>query len=388
MDTNARILEKAAALGFDVAGLGPARPASGDEFRRWLEAGHAAGMDWMAKEVERRVHPAARTAIVCGLSYFVQNPPPQIWDDPLRGRISRYAWGRDYHDVMRPMLEELAEFVRAETGWVTGIRTCVDTGPVLERDLAVHAGLGFVGKNTNLIHRDYGSYIFLGEVLLDAEIDFQFPISNWQLAIGSSCGPCTHCLAYCPTGALGEPYVLDARKCLSYLTIENKGAIPEELRPKMGNWIFGCDECQQACPWNAAAARKAANAERRTQNAQLRASAFDVGRSTLDVQSPADPLRGAATRFLRFDEHRCAPKLAELMALDDAGFRERFAGTPVLRAKRSGLLRNVAVALGNGCDLSAVPVLEKAARDPDPLISEHASWALARLRTQTPNAER
>jgi epoxyqueuosine reductase len=278
------------------------------------------------------------------------------------------------------MLEELAEFVRSETGWVTGIRTNVDTGPVLERDLAVHAGLGFVGKNTNLIHREYGSYLFLGEVLLDAEIDFQFPISNCQLAIGNGCGPCTHCLAHCPTGALGEPYVLDARKCLSYLTIENKGAIPEELRPKMRNWIFGCDECQQACPWNVAAARKAANAERRTLNAQLRTSAFDVGRSMFDVQSPAVSLHGAATRFLHFDEHLCAPKLVDLMALDDAGFRERFDGTPVLRAKRSGLLRNVAVALGNGCDSSAVPVLEKAARDPDPLIREHSEWAIARIR--------
>ena len=346
MDVKERILEKAAAIGFDVAGVGPARPASGDEFRRWLDAGRAAGMAWMGKDVERRVHPAAKTAIVCGLSYFVQKPPPTLWDDPTRGRISRYAWGRDYHDVMRPMLEELAEFVRAETGWITGIKTNVDTGPVLERDLAVHAGLGFVGKNTNLIHAEFGSYFFLGEVLLDADL------GPWTLDFGhSSCGECSRCLHACPTGALTEPYSLDARRCISYLTIENKGVIPEEIRPKMGNWIFGCDECQQACPWNVAAARRAANA----------------------------PLRGAATSFLRFDENRCAPKLTELMALDDAGFRERFAGTPVLRAKRSGLLRNVAVALGNGCDSSAISVLEKAARDPDPLVREHASWALNRL---------
>jgi epoxyqueuosine reductase len=347
MDVKERILEKAATIGFDLAGIGPAQPASGDEFRRWLDAGHAAGMVWMGKDIERRIHPAAKTAIVCGLRYFVQNPPPTIWDDPTRGRISRYAWGRDYHDVMRPMLEELAEFVRAETGWVTGIRTNVDTGPVLERDLAVHAGLGFVGKNTNLIHPDFGSYLFLGEVLLDAEL------GTWNLEPGTaSCGECVRCLKACPTGALVEPYALDARKCLSYLTIENKGAIPEELRAKMGNWIFGCDECQQACPKNVAAARRAANA----------------------------PLRGAATKFLRFDPDLCAPKLTELMALDDAGFRERFAGTPVLRAKRSGLLRNVAVALGNGRDTSSVQVLEKAASDPDPLIREHAEWAVNRVR--------
>ena len=343
MNSSERILNRAREIGFDVAGMGPARPASGDEFRRWLDAGHEAGMAWMAKDVERRIHPAAKTAVVCGLSYFVQNPPHEIWDDPSRGRISRYAWGRDYHDVMRPMLDELAEFVRIETGWVTGIKTNVDTGPVLERDIAVHAGLGFVGKNTNLIHPEFGSYLFLGEVLLDAEIDCQLPIANWKLAIENSCGPCTHCLKACPTGALVEPYVLDSRRCLSYLTIENKGAIPEELRARMGNRIFGCDECQQACPWVIRFAKR------------------------------------GHQQFLRFDENRCAPKLAELMALDDAGFRERFAGSPVLRAKRSGLLRNVAVALGNGCDTSAIPLLEKAARDPDPLIREHASWALGRL---------
>lgn len=332
------ILGKAAAIGFDLAGIGPAQPASGDKFRRWLDAGRAGGMAWMAKDVERRIHPTAKTAIVCGLSYFVQNPPPKIWDDPSRGRISRCAWGRDYHDVIRPMLEELSTFVCAETGWVTGIRTNVDTGPVLERDVAAQAGLGFVGKNTNLIHPEFGSYVFLGEVLLDADL------GPWALeSERTSCGDCSRCLKVCPTGALVEPYSLDARKCLSYLTMEHKGAIPEELRPKMGNRIFGCDECQQACPWVVRFSKR--------------------GRQ----------------RFLEFDENRCAPKLVELMALDDAGFRERFAGTPVLRAKRSGLLRNVAVALGNGGDTSSRPVLEKAALDTDPLIREHAEWARRRF---------
>ncbi len=358
------ILEQAGAIGFDAVGIGPAQPASGGEFRRWLDSGRAAGMTWMGRDVDRRVRPSSKTAIVCGLSYFVQDPPPVIWNDPTRGRISRYAWGRDYHEEMRPMLEALAAFVREETGWVTGIRVNVDTGPVLERDIAAQAGLGFVGKNTNLIHPDFGSYLFLGEVLLDAEVDFQFPIADWKLKIGNPCSDCSRCLKHCPTGALVEPYGLDARKCLSYLTIEHRGAIPEELRSKMGNWIFGCDECQQVCP----------------QNTQLRASAFDVGRSMLGVQSPAASLRGAATRFLHFDEQLCAPKLVDLMALDEAGFRERFAGTPVLRAKRSGLLRNVTVALGNARDSSSREVLEKAARDPDPLIREHAEWAITRIR--------
>ncbi len=347
MSLTDKILEKAAAIGFDTARVGSAQPASGGEFRRWLDSGRAAGMTWMGKDVDRRVRPSSQTAIVCGLSYFVQDPPPVIWNDPTRGRISRFAWGRDYHDVMRPMLEELAAFVREETGRGAGVRVNVDTGPVLERDLAAHAGLGFLGKNTNLIHPDFGSYLFLGEVLLDAKLDFQSSMAHSQLEVGHSCNDCSRCLQRCPTGALVEPYGLDARKCLSYLTIEHRGAIPEELRPKMGNWIFGCDECQQACPRNAAARR------------------------TLNVS-----LSGAAAGFLSFHEHLCAPKLADLMGLDEDGFRERFAGTPVLRAKRSGLLRNVAVALGNARDSSSLEVLRTAARDPDPLIREHAEWAL------------
>jgi epoxyqueuosine reductase len=367
MNSSERILNKAREIGFDLAGMGSAQPASGDEFRRWLEAGRAGGMSWLAKDVDRRIHPAAKTAIVCGLSYFVQNPPPKIWNDLSRGRISRYAWGRDYHDVMRPMLEELAEFVRAETGWVTGIKTNVDTGPVLERDLAAHAGLGFVGKNTNLIHPEFGSYLFLGEVLLDADLGPAFAEASagrhWTSDLGhASCGPCIHCLKTCPTGALAEPYVLDSRRCISYLTIEHKGAIPEDLRARMGNWIFGCDECQQTCPWNG-----------RLVGGTSRSRAPKSAGLESPAHGKTSPLQ------LRFDPDLCAPKLVELMALDDAGFRERFAGTPVLRSKRRGLLRNVAVALGNGCDSSSVPVLEKAARDPDPLIREHAEWAIRRL---------
>ena len=300
-------------------------------------------MTWLAKDVERRIHPAAQTAIVCGLSYFVENPPAAFWNDPLRGRISRYAWGRDYHDVIRPMLEELAEFVRAETGWVTGVKTHVDTGPVLERDVAVQAGLGCVGKNTNLIHPEFGSYLFLGEVLLDAEVESALPNFQGPSAMENPCADCSRCLNHCPTGALMAPYVLDARKCLSYLTIEHRASIPEELRPKLGNRIFGCDECQQACPQVIRLSRR--------------------GRQ----------------RFLEFDEARCAPWLTEVMALDEAGFRERFAGTPVLRAKRSGLLRNVAIALGNSGASTSLPILGKAARDPDPLIREHAEWAITQL---------
>jgi epoxyqueuosine reductase len=341
--------EQASKIGFDFVGFAPARPAlQADAFRRWLGAGCAAGLSWMAKDVERRLKPGAKSVIVAGLNYFVQNPPPEVWNDPSRGRIARYAWGGDYHDVMLPMLNELAEYVRAEIGRPATFKTYVDTGPVLERDLATQVGLGFIGKNTNLIHPNFGSYVFLGEILTDLEdADFAAPVSarkGFRSFKRQSCGRCARCLEACPTRAFPEPYVLDARRCISYLTIEHKGPIPEDLRPRMSNWIFGCDECQQACPW---------------------------------VRQFSKPGR---QRFLRFDENRCAPKLVELMTLDEAGFRKRFSGTPVLRAKRSGWLRNVAVALGNWGDPSSVPVLDKTAHDLDPLVREHAQWALEKIR--------
>ena len=333
---------RALAIGFDVAGIAPAGEARhADAFRRWLEAGCAGGMTWMGKDADRRVHPAAKSVVVVGLSYFVHEPPPELWNDPLRGRIARYAWGRDYHDVMLPMLKELAASIGA-----TSFRACVDSAPVLERDLAEQAGLGFAGKNTNLISGQFGSYVLIGELLLDAEV------SGQRSAVSEDgCGSCIACLGACPTGALVEPYVLDARRCISYLTVENKGAIPVDLRPGMKNWILGCDECQQVCPWNADCAPH-------------------------------------PHRFLRFDADTCAPRLAEIMELDEKSFRDRFDGTPVMRARRRGLLRNAAVALGNSGDASALPVLERAARDQDALVREHAQWGVARLRAPTPNAER
>lgn len=343
-----RLIARALEIGFDIAGIGPATLTHAADFQSWLDAGFAGDMAWMSTHVDRRLAPAAKTAVVVGLRYFIEEPPPDLWNDPMRGRVARYAWGRDYHDVLRPMLDELAGFVRAETG--SAARAHVDSGPVLERDLAVQAGLGFVGKNTNLIHREWGSFLFIGELLLD----FQFAISDLQLNAGAAsaaqtanrkskiknpCGRCVRCLKACPTGAFAAPYVLDSRKCISFLTIENKGAIPEALRPKMGNWIFGCDECQQVCPWNG-------------------------------------KLTPSHARFLKFDADRCAPKLADLLAMSESDFRERFAGTPVLRAKRRGLLRNAVVALGNSGDPAAPAILEMAARDAEPLVREQARAVL------------
>lgn len=345
-----RIRTRALELGFDVVGIAPARPPPhADALRPWLEQGYEGGMSWMARAPERRadpceVLPRARAVVTVGVSCFAAEPPPETWNDPLRGRIARYAWGRDYHNVLLPMLEDLASFVVRELHDAVLFKAYVDTGPVLERAVAEAAGIGFTGRNTMLISRTFGSYLFLGELLLDGELEPDPPVEHAAPKAGHPCGACRRCLAACPTGAFPEPYVLDARRCISYLTIEHKGPIPAELRPLMRNWIFGCDECQQVCPW---------------------------------VRRFSKP---GKLRFLAFDPERCAPKLADLMALDERAFQERFAGTPILRLGRTRLLRNAAVALGNAGDPSAKEVLEPAAADPDPLIREHAAWALGQLR--------
>jgi epoxyqueuosine reductase len=239
---------------------------------------------------------------------------------------------------MLPMLEELSRFVASACGKAIATRAYVDTGPVLEREHAYRAGLGFVGKHTLLINQKFGSYMLLGEILTDVELDY-----DKQDTTGT-CGSCRRCQDICPTHAFPSPYILDSRLCISYLTIEHRDAIPENLRPLMRNWVFGCDECQTICPW---------------------------------VRQYSQP---GAKRFLKFDADTCAPRLVDLLALSDAQFRERFAGTPVLRTKRRGLARNACIALGNSGDASVVPALENALNDPEPLVREHAAWAIARLR--------
>jgi len=357
------IRERAYALGFDLIGIAPAsRAPHSDAYSVWVEAGYAAGMGYMQREPARRqdprqVLPGARSVVVAGVSYFVSEPPADAWNDPSRGRIARYAWGLDYHEVMLPRLHELADFIGREAGQGVHYRAYVDTGPLLERDFAARAGLGFVGKNTCLISPLLGSYVFLGELLVDLELEYdplpgsdsaaevrQWSARDLSARKSGTCGSCTRCLAICPTHAFPAPYVLDSNRCISYLTIELKGSIPPELRPLMGSWIFGCDECQSVCPW------------------------------------PRRFSRPARQPFLRFDPDSCAPRLLDLIGLDEAGFRRRFAGTPVLRARRRGLLRNVAVALGNWGDPQAVPALLQATQDPEPLIREHAAWALERIR--------
>jgi epoxyqueuosine reductase len=372
----ARIKEKAYELGFDLIGIAPAtRAPHADAYAAWVDAGYAATMGYLTRDVARRqdprhASPGTRSVVVVGLSYFVANPPADLWNDPARGRIARYAWGLDYHDVMTPRLHQLADFILSETRRPVEQRVYVDTGPVLERDFAAQAGLGFIGKNSCLISPLMGSYLFLGELLVSLELDFdqpatdsgariELPTGQKRAAAGGrenfagpprpdtrrvgTCGACTRCLKICPTHAFPAPYVLDSNRCISYLTIELKGSIPLELRPLMGNWIFGCDECQSICPW------------------------------------PRRFARPTRQDFLRFDPEQVAPRLLDLMRLGGDEFRARFRRTPLWRAKRRGLLRNVAVALGNWGDPQAIPALQHALDDPEPLIREHAAWALARI---------
>ncbi len=330
-------------LGFDLVGIAEAAPPPhAAALDPWLQAGHAGEMAYLAKNAVRRADPreavpGSRSIIVCGVHYRAAEPDPEQWNDPSRGQIARYAWGDDYHDILLPKLRTLQTWLEERVGRAEIGRSYVDTGPVLERPVGVMAGLGFQGKNTLLIHPRQGSWFFLGEILVDVALVFDAPQS-----VGG-CGGCTRCLRACPTNAFVGPHVLDARRCISYLTIELKGPIPRELRPLMGNHIYGCDVCQEVCPWN-------------VRWGQL-------------TQEPSFAPRADIV----------APELISLMALDDEQFRARFKGSPIKRTKRRGLLRNVAVALGNWGDPRAVPVLIRALGDHEPLIRGHAAWALGRI---------
>ncbi len=330
--TAERIAREARALGFTTTGASPLAASPRSAFvTAWLAEGRAGEMAWLARRTAERTDPRRRfpwAASVVSLAYPYRPPPPppDDWRTSLRGRIAAYARGADYHDRVLALLETLAE--RLRRWWPSArFRPYVDTGPLLERELAARAGLGWVGKHTLLLGRG-GSWFFLAELVTDLLVES-------AAADADHCGGCTRCLAACPTDAL-TPYAMDARRCLSYLTIEHRSAIPLELRPKLENWIFGCDACQEACPWN------------------------------------GDASDGTDAAWL-------TPSLPELLALDAAGFRARFGKTAVTRTKRRGLLRNVAVALGNSGNRDAVPSLTAALEDREPLVRGHAAWALGRI---------
>jgi len=336
------ISEHSRALGFDLIGVSSRlTPLHFDTYKRWLNAGMAGTMSHLGDNASRRkdlrtLLDDAQSIIVVAASYSAPKIPEEIRLDPSRGIIASYAGGGDYHPWMLSRLEKLAKKIR-ESAPELRFRAYVDTGPVLERDFAALSGLGFIGKNACLIHPGRGSFFFLGVLITNLEL----PARASQIEI--SCGNCTRCLEACPTGALVAPYTLDARRCISYLTIEQKGAIPRDLRPLIGNRIFGCDECQLACPWNKKFARP--------------------------TMIPA----------FQSSPERLAPSLESLARLTDEEFKARFAGTVILRAKRRGLLRNVAIALGNWGSADALAPLKALIEDPEPLIRSHAAWALGRI---------
>jgi epoxyqueuosine reductase len=328
--------------GFDLAGVAAAAaPRELAFFAEWVARGHAGEMAYLTSQAAKRTDlraafPWARSVLCVGLQYDTPHPysTEAAGGTPDAAWLSRYAWGDDYHDVMKAMLDRVVAALRAEAGPFEA-RAYADTGPIVERAYAAAAGLGAWGRNTCLLHPEHGSWFFLGEVVTDLEMESDAPRPDM-------CGTCTACLEACPTSALTAPYVLDATRCISYLTIEVKGAIPEERREGMGRHVFGCDICQDVCPWN----------RRRRQRGT---AAFE-------------PRPGAL-----------APDLDGLASLDDTAFRERFRRSPVKRAKRRGLLRNVAVAIGNAGGERHRPSLERLANDADPVVREHAVWALQRL---------
>ena len=353
-DVRAQIVALARELGFDLCRFARAdAPEHAMQFREWLDRGEGGEMNYLARNAEKRcdpqqVLPKAKTVIVLALNYFqgrnaesveagVSPAKPLSAADTAAttatGRIARYAWGDDYHQVIEKKLAVVDDFLRRHGG---SQKCYVDTGPMLERDHAAAAGVGWHGKSTMLLNRKLGTWFFLAEILTTLELALDAPQKNY-------CGRCTRCIDACPTGAITAPHQVDARRCISYLTIELKGSIPVELRPLIGDRIYGCDDCLDACPWN-----RFAKVSRET--------AFAMRREV------------------------AAMKLRDYLSLDEQKFRQLFHNSPIKRTKRRGLLRNVCVALGNVGTKDDLPALKKAAADAEPLIAEHAQWAIGRIR--------
>lgn len=343
-DLASQIRSAARELGFQVAGITSVEPLARDDeaFRDWCEAGFAAGMDYMTRRPGLHAHPkrlvpSALSLITLAINYYAS--APAFEHENRYGRVARYAWGLDYHDVVKPRLIALVAVIEKLAGRELHARCFVDAVPLLERAFAAHAGIGFFGKNTNLLQPKSGSWFFLSEILVDLDL----PADSRESKV--SCGSCNRCLTACPTDAFAAPYRLDSRRCISYLTIENKGAIPRDLREGIGEWVFGCDVCQDVCPFN---------------------------RFSSDTNWPE--LHQEAGAGARLD-------LVELLSIDtDEQFRARFRGTPLTRPKRRGLLRNAAIVAANvGCTAAVRALVERIESDAEPLIRSHALWAVARL---------
>ena len=334
------IREEALRQGFFKMGIASARPLPRIEsFRAWLEQGFHGTMSYMERQAPKRENPGLvldniRTILVLAMNYY-STAPPAI--HPLKGRISRYARGSNYHDILMSRLKDLLDFIKSRVPSAQGL-CYVDTGPVMEKTWAAETALGWMGKHTNLIARNHGSCFFLGVILLDLEIESDPQEKDY-------CGNCIRCMNACPTGAIIAPYVLDARRCISYLTIELRGPIPRSLRSSIGNRIFGCDDCQDVCPWNR----------------------FSIT---------------ASEKGFKPREEYLAPELQDLIRITSRDFKKRFENSPILRATRNGFVRNVAVALGNSQSSEAVPALQTALCDQSPLVRSHAAWALGQIVTE------
>jgi len=332
-----RIRVEAQRLGFFKTGVTAARPLpSPERLEQWLSGGMHGKMGYMPRQARRRKDPRrvlenARSLVVLAMNY---HSGEQLEEDPVRGRISRYAWGDDYHDVVKERLEELYRFIRREEPAASGL-CYVDTGPIMEKVWGAETALGWMGKHTNLIAREQGSWFFVGVILLDLELEYDAPETD-------HCGTCERCISACPTGAIVAPYVLDARLCISYLTVELRGSIPRALRRSIGNRIYGCDDCQEGCPCNRFA-----------------------------VPSPEPAFRP--------HEGNWVPELETLVDLTPEEFDRRFHSSPIRRAERDGFVRNVVVALGNSRRSEAVAPLARALGDASAVVRSHAAWALGEI---------
>lgn len=349
MALRADLAVEARRLGFAAFGIAPAteNAATASALDQWLAAGSHGSMEWMAGRAHQRrspqgLWPEARSVIALGMPYAPATDPLGLAAHPDRARISTYAQGADYHDVVKKALKALARWLIAETEkrdlGPAEVKVFVDTAPVMEKPLAQSAGLGWQGRHTNLVSREHGSWLFLGEIYTTLDLPLDTPGED-------RCGSCHACQDACPTNAFPAPYRLDARRCVSYLTIELKGPIPEEFREAMGNRIYGCDDCLAVCPWNKFA------------QAAARHRAF-LPRAEL-----------------------AAPRLADLLALDDAGFRKLFSGSPIKRIGRDRFVRNCLIAAGNSGDAALLPQAQALTGDPDPVVAEAARWACDRLAT-------
>jgi epoxyqueuosine reductase len=351
-------------LGFELVGVTtPEPPPHLQTYEQWLDAGRHAAMGYLADETARArradprlILPECQSILALGIRYDAPAHPPSVsprtreekqkgakmWGEKeeARGRIGAYAWGDDYHLILPPRLHALVSFIEQRVGHSVPNRCYTDTGPILERDLAQRAGLGWIGKNTCLISPKHGSYFLLAEILLGIELDSDPPFVTDQ------CGSCTRCIHACPTDCILPDRTLDSGRCISYLTIENKGKIPPDLRPLTNDWLFGCDICQAVCPWNIRFAAQTGD-------------------------------RAFAPR-----EHLALPVLANEVTLSSPEFSRKFKDSPVKRAKHRGYLRNAATALGNCGNGDDLPALEKAAQDADPLVREHAAWAIEQIRSR------